>query len=39
VSQIKPEKLVNVQARLKQLIELRKALTAPGIGSTGFIFE
>ncbi len=39
VSQIKPEKLVNVQARLKQLVELRKALTAPGIGSTGFIFE
>ena len=39
VSQIKPEKLVNVQARLKQLVELRKALTAPGICSTGFIFE
>lgn len=39
VSQIKPERLVSVQARLKQLVELRKALTAPGIGSTGFIFE
>ena len=39
VSQIKPEKLVNVQARLKQLVELRKALTAPGIGYNGFIFE